>query len=546
MGNGMQYSESGICPDILRAVEEMGFEIMTPIQEQAIPILLEGKDIIGQAQTGTGKTAAFAIPMIQSIDPQLKKPQGIILCPTRELAMQAAEEIRRLARYMHGIKVLPVYGGQEIGKQIRALSQGVQIIVGTPGRVMDHLRRHTIKTTYVRMIVLDEADEMLDMGFREDIETILADMPEEHQMALFSATMPQAILDITGTYQKNAVYVRVTPKEITVASIKQAYYRVAKKDKVDALCRLIDYYRPLRSLIFCNTKKMVDEITGTLKGKGYEAEGLHGDLTQYQRDTVMNLFRNGGCAILIATDVAARGIDVSGVDAVFNFDVPEDIEYYVHRIGRTGRAGRKGRSFTLISGREIYKIRDIERICHTTIRERSLPTAADLTRVKSERLFAQAKENMEQRELSDVKRLIELAAQEQNCSVLDLAAAFMQMHLGDTPEDIEEEKPYFERKKFGRREKGERYDRAVRPDRGGRAGRNERFGRNGKSERSERFGRTGKAGRGEKPEKYGRADKPARSGRAERDVRPGRGDMFEKSGKSAREKIGRGFLSKKK
>ncbi len=544
-GSKLKYNESGICPDILRAVEEMGFEIMTPIQEQAIPLLLEGKDVIGQAQTGTGKTAAFAIPMIQGVDPQLKKPQGIILCPTRELAMQAAEEIRRLAKYMHGIKVLPVYGGQEIGKQIRALSQGVQIIVGTPGRVMDHLRRHTIKTTYVKMIVLDEADEMLDMGFREDIETILSDMPEEHQMALFSATMPQAILDITGTYQKNAVYVRVTPKEITVAAIKQAYYRVAKKDKVAALCRLIDYYRPSRSLIFCNTKRMVDEITGTLKGKGYEAEGLHGDLTQYQRDTVMNLFRNGGCAILIATDVAARGIDVSGVDAVFNFDVPEDIEYYVHRIGRTGRAGRKGRSFTLISGREIFKIRDIEKICHTTIRERSLPTAADLTRVKSDRLFAQAGEIMEQKELSELKKSIELAAEEKNCSVLDLAGAFMQMHLGDAPEEIEEEKPYFERKRLGRREKGRGGERGARPDRGNRDGRGDRFGRSdrgnrdgrgdrfgrsGKGERNEHFGRTGK---GEKTEKFGRLGKGEK---AEKFGRPGKGERLE---------LGGGFLRRK-
>ena len=323
----LKYVDSGIHPDILRAVLEMGFEVMTPIQEQAIPVLLEGKDIIGQAQTGTGKTAAFAIPMIQRIDPGLKKPQGIILCPTRELAMQAAEEIRKLTKYAHGIKVLPVYGGQDIGRQIRALSQGIQIIVGTPGRVMDHLRRHTIKTAHIKMIVLDEADEMLNMGFREDIETVLADMPDEHQMALFSATMPQAILDITDTYQKNAVYVKVMPREITVAAIKQAYYRVAKKDKSEAICRLLDYYQPARSLIFCNTKRMVDDITGYLKDKGYEAEGLHGDLSQNQRDTVMNLFRNGRCRILIATDVAARGIDVSGVDAVFNYDVPEDIEY---------------------------------------------------------------------------------------------------------------------------------------------------------------------------------------------------------------------------
>ena len=358
----MKYTDADIDARILRAVEEMGFETMTPIQEQAIPVLLEGRDVIGQAQTGTGKTAAFAIPMIQRINADIRKPQGIILCPTRELAMQAAEEIRKLTRYMHGVKVLPVYGGQDIGRQIRALSQGVQIIVGTPGRVMDHLRRHTIKTNEIKMIVLDEADEMLNMGFREDIETVLKDMPPEHQMALFSATMPQAILDITGTYQKDAVYVKVTPKEVTVAAIKQAYYRVAKKDKFEALCRLIDYYQPAKSLIFCNTKRMVDEITGMLKDRGYEGEGLHGDLTQNQRDTVMNLFRGGRCRILSATDVAARGIDVSGVDAVFNYDVPEDIEYYVHRIGRTGRAGKAGRSFTLISGKEILKIRNIERL----------------------------------------------------------------------------------------------------------------------------------------------------------------------------------------
>lgn len=452
----LRYEDSGICPEILRAVQEMGFEVMTPIQEQAIPVLLEGKDIIGQAQTGTGKTAAFAIPMIQTIDPKIRKPQGIILCPTRELAMQAAEEIRKLTKYMHGIKVLPVYGGQDIGRQIRALSQGVQIIVGTPGRVMDHLRRHTIKTAQIKMIVLDEADEMLNMGFREDIETVLTDMPKEHQMALFSATMPQAILDITGTYQKNAVYVRVMPREITVAAIKQAYYRVAKKDKTEALCRLFDYYQPVRSLVFCNTKKMVDEITLQLKERGYEAEGLHGDLSQNQRDTVMNLFRSGRCAILIATDVAARGIDVSGVDAVFNYDIPEDIEYYVHRIGRTGRAGRKGRAFTLISGREIFKIRDIERICHTTIRERKIPTPADITKVKSGKLFAEAMKVMEQKELSDFKKSIRNASEENGVSVLDLAAAFMQMHMGDEPEEIREERPYFDKNRRNKERQNER------------------------------------------------------------------------------------------
>ena len=353
------YRDSAIDVRIIKAVEEMGFESMTPIQEQAIPIMLEGKDLIGQAQTGTGKTAAFGIPIIQKIDPEEKGLQAIILCPTRELAMQAAEEIRRFAKYMHEVKVLPVYGGQDISKQIRALSKGVQIVVGTPGRVMDHMRRHTLKTGKVRIVVLDEADEMLNMGFREDIETILTDMPEERQTALFSATMPKPILEITKEYQKeDAEYLKITPKEVTIPLVKQAYYQVPRKEKEEVLTRLMDYYHPKRSLIFCNTKRMVDELTEHLKDRGYQAEGLHGDLTQHQRDTVMNLFRGGRMDVLIATDVAARGIDVDDVEAVFNYDVPEDIEYYVHRIGRTGRAGKTGRSFTLVSGKEVYKIRE--------------------------------------------------------------------------------------------------------------------------------------------------------------------------------------------
>lgn len=546
----LKYSESGIHTDILKAVREMGFEVMTPIQEQAIPVLLDGKDMIGQAQTGTGKTAAFAIPMIQGIDPEIHKPQGIILCPTRELAMQAAEEIRKLAKYMHGIRVLPVYGGQDIGRQIRALSQGVQIIVGTPGRVMDHLRRHTIKTSHIKMIVLDEADEMLNMGFREDIETVLEDMPEEHQMALFSATMPQAILDITGTYQKDAVYVKVTPKEVTVAAIKQSYYRVAKKDKTEAMCRLLDYYQPARSLIFCNTKRMVDEITIRLKEKGYEAEGLHGDLSQNQRDTVMNLFRSGRCAILIATDVAARGIDVSGVDAVFNYDVPEDIEYYVHRIGRTGRAGKAGRSFTLISGREIFKIRNIERVCHTTIRERKIPTPADITKVKAGKLFIEAIEVMESKDLTEMKRRIRQSAEENDYDVLDLAAAFMQMSMGDEPEEIAEEKPYPEK---SRRERDRRGRRDRREDERRDQNRRDRrdADRRDAGRRDKRDGGRREADRRDKDRRSSdrnmdrreseRREKERRD-RDKRDFKKGKTDKKEKGGIYAFEK----FLSKKK
>ena len=463
---GLRYEDAGIDGRILRAVRELGFEHMTPIQEQAIPLFMTGRDIIGQAQTGTGKTAAFGIPILQKIDPENRALQAVILCPTRELAMQAADELRKFAKYMNGIKVLPVYGGQEIYKQIKNLKAGVQIVVGTPGRVMDHMRRHTLKMDQVHTVVLDEADEMLNMGFREDIETILKGMPEERQTGLFSATMPKPILDITKTYQKDAAYVKMTPKEVTIPLIKQAYYQVRKQDKEEVLCRLIDYYTPGRALIFCNTKRMVDELTEHLKGRGYEVEGLHGDLTQGQRDTVMNLFRSGKTNILIATDVAARGIDVSDVEAVYNFDVPEDIEYYVHRIGRTGRAGKTGRSFTLVVGREAYKIRDIERICHTKIKERKVPSAADITARKAEKILKEATAVIENEDISRAAEYILDAVALGQYSATQIAAAFMKMKLGDEIEDIRAEKFFFEKKPF--QGKGGRSD-----------GRNGRFGGKG-------------------------------------------------------------------
>lgn len=446
----MKYEDAKIDERILRAVKEMGFDRMTPIQEQAIPLFMTGRDIIGQAQTGTGKTAAFGIPILQKIDPDNRNLQAVILCPTRELAMQAADELRKFAKYMQGIKVLPIYGGQDIVKQIKNLKGGIQIIVGTPGRVMDHMRRHTLKMGNVHTVVLDEADEMLNMGFREDIETILKEMPEERQTGLFSATMPKPILELTKTYQKDAAYIRMTPKEVTIPLIKQAYYQVRRQDKEEVLCRLIDYYDPKRALIFCNTKRMVDELTEHLKSRGYEAEGLHGDLSQHQRDTVMNLFRSGRANILIATDVAARGIDVSDVEAVYNYDVPEDIEYYVHRIGRTGRAGKTGRSFTLVVGREAYKIRDIERVCHTKIKERKIPSAADITQRKAAKILKEAVKVIEQQDISRAMEYIldEIALGQY--SATQIAAAFMQMKLGDEIEDIKSDKFLFE-KKEGRR-----------------------------------------------------------------------------------------------
>lgn len=443
----VNYRESGLDERILRAVEEMGFEQMTPIQAQAIPVLLEGRDIIGQAQTGTGKTAAFGIPVIQNIVPEDNSLQALILCPTRELAIQAAREIRNFAKFMHGIKVLPIYGGQDISKQIRSLKGGVQIVVGTPGRVMDHMRRHTLKLDSLKILVLDEADEMLDMGFREDIETICSQIKGEHQTALFSATMPKEIMDITDRYQNNAVLVKVVKKELTIPLVRQYYYEVKNRDKEEVICRLLDYYNPKRSLIFCNTKRMVDELADNLKGRGYFAEGLHGDLNQYQRDKVMQGFRNGRTDILIATDVAARGIDVNNVEAVFNYDVPQDIEYYVHRIGRTGRAGKKGRAFTLVVGREIYKLREIERTCKTKIKNRLIPTVSDITESKAENILRQAIETINTKDLSKAAAVIEKKMNEEDCTAIELAAAFLKMELGDEPENIIlKEAPYIPEK----------------------------------------------------------------------------------------------------
>ena len=350
---------------IVRAIREMGFEKLSPIQEQAIPYLLQGEDIIGQAQTGTGKTAAFGIPAIQHINPDVKKLQTIILCPTRELAIQAAEELRKIAKYMHGIKVLPVYGGQDISRQIAGL-RGVQIIVGTPGRVMDHMRRHTIKLDLVNMVVLDEADEMLNMGFREDMELILGQIPGEHQTALFSATMPKPILEITDRFQKDAKIVKVAAKELTIPLVSQKFYRVKNQDKDAACVRLLEYYQPKRTLIFCNTKKKVDELADLLKQQGFQAEGLHGDLSQAERNRIMQRFKAGEINVLVATDVAARGIDVSDVDAVINYDVPEENEHYTHRIGRTGRAKREGASYLFYTKDEQKRVDTLLRLTRNT------------------------------------------------------------------------------------------------------------------------------------------------------------------------------------
>ncbi|MCB7320131.1 DEAD/DEAH box helicase [Lacrimispora sp. 210928-DFI.3.58] len=471
----IKFEELQLDERILRAVTEMGFEEASPIQAQAIPAVMEGRDIIGQAQTGTGKTAAFGIPLLQKVDPKSKKLQAIILLPTRELAIQVAEEIRRFAKFMHGIKVLPIYGGQDIVKQIRSLKDGTQIVVGTPGRVMDHMRRKTVKMDHVHTVVLDEADEMLNMGFLEDMETILSQLPQERQTLMFSATMPQAIADIAKKFQKDPVTVRVVKKELTVPKVTQYYYEVKPKNKVEVMSRLLDMYSPKLSIVFCNTKKQVDELVQALQGRGYFAEGLHGDLKQVQRDRVMDSFRNGRTDILVATDVAARGIDVGDVEAVFNYDIPQDDEYYVHRIGRTGRAGREGKAFSLVVGREVYKLRDIQRYCKTKIIPQAIPSLNDITEIKAEKVLEQVQELLNDADLTKMVNILEKKLMEEDYTSLDLAAALLKMCMGEENEDIIDSflpaRSLDDLDSFGRNGRSRGYDR----DRGSR-GRSSRKG----------------------------------------------------------------------
>ena len=383
---------------IQRAVAEVGYTEPTPIQAQSIPLILEGKDVIGRSHTGTGKTAAFGLPAIEMIDPDLEGVQVLALCPTRELAMQAAAEVEKFARYKKGVKVVAVYGGASMEKQIFQLKKGANFVIGTPGRIMDHLRRRTLRLGSLRMVILDEADEMLNMGFREDIETILAQAPEERQTVLFSATMPQPILDITREYQKDPVMVAIgSERSRTAENIEQFYFDCPMGRKMDVLNLLLAKYDPKLSVVFCNTKKMVDELSEYLTNAGYQAVGIHGDMRQSARTQVMASFKSHRTRILIATDVAARGIDVENVDAVFNFDIPQDIEFYVHRIGRTARAGKEGKAYTLISGRrQFYQLRDIMASTGAKIVQAEIPSASEIYESRLSQFAASLAESLAQ------------------------------------------------------------------------------------------------------------------------------------------------------
>ncbi len=357
----LKFNEIDLTEEMQKGISEMGFEEMSPIQEKAIPVVLSGKDIIGQAQTGTGKTAAFGIPILEMVNSKDKSTQSLVMCPTRELCIQVAEEIKKLGKFKKGVEVLPVYGGQPIDRQIRALKKGVQVIVGTPGRLIDHIRRKTVKVDNVKFMVLDEADEMFDMGFRDDIALVMDRLHKDRQTIFFSATMPREIINFASRYQNNPEIIKVAHKQLIIPQIEQFYYEVKEHMKTEILSRAIDIYDPKLSIVFCNTKRKVDALNEELSARGYLVDGLHGDLKQNQRDTVMNKFRRGSIDILVATDVAARGLDVDDIDLVINYDIPQDEEYYVHRIGRTARAGREGIAISFVTNRDNNNYGNVQR-----------------------------------------------------------------------------------------------------------------------------------------------------------------------------------------
>lgn len=433
----MKFEDFHLSKETLRSISEVGFEEPTPIQVSSIPLILGGSDIVGQAQTGTGKTAAFGIPIVETAR-KGRKPFAIILEPTRELAVQVAQEINMIGKYKH-TNVLPVYGGKSIETQIKALKRGVDVVVGTPGRVIDHINRKTISLSDIKIVVLDEADEMLDMGFVDDIETILKTTPSERQTLLFSATMPQPIMDIAKRHMKHPEKIRINPKDIVVQKIRQVFYEVREGDKINALSRLLDVEDPGLAIIFCHTKREVDQVSMKLQQMGYNANALHGDFTQAQRDDVMKKFKGGMLDILVATDVAARGLDIKDVTHVINYNIPQNPESYVHRIGRTGRAGKSGIAITLVTPREYRYLRLIEKTAKTVIDKKRLPSKQEVIKAKEKNIAKDISEIIKDYEFSNYLTLVRELAE--NYSPDDIAAAaIFAAYGGVSDEHIEE--PY--------------------------------------------------------------------------------------------------------
>ncbi|HEY9508473.1 MAG TPA: DEAD/DEAH box helicase [Verrucomicrobiae bacterium] len=475
------FSELGLSEESLKAINKMGFEKASPIQAAAIPPLMEGKDVVGQSQTGSGKTAAFGIPAVEKIDLSIRAVQVLILCPTRELAVQVSEEIHKLAFFKRGIHPLPIYGGQSYERQFYGLKQGAQIVIGTPGRVMDHMRRGTLRFDSLKMVILDEVDVMLNMGFRDDIEAILQTTPKERQTVFFSATIPRPIQQLIEKYVRNPENIRIEQKAMTVPTVEQTFFEVDRRYKIELLTRLIDIHDLKLGIIFCNTKRMVDDLVDHLNAQGYSADRLHGDMNQAQRDRVMNKFRKSGLEFLVATDVAARGIDVDDVEVVFNYDLPYDGEDYVHRIGRTGRKGRSGRAISFASGREVFQIRNIERYTNMKIQRGRIPTASEVEEARASVFLDKIRATLKGGEFKRNDHLVEVLLEEGFAST-DIASALIH-HLQsgeaapakpaqesyERPERAERgERPSF-RERDGRGDRfGNRDDRGPRDDRGAR------------------------------------------------------------------------------
>ena len=467
------FTELGLSPELLKAIDKLGFEQASPIQAEAIPPLMQGSDVVGQSQTGSGKTAAFAVPAIEKTDPAQRVVQVLILCPTRELAVQVSEEVHKLALFKRGVTALPIYGGQSYERQFFGLKQGAQIVIGTPGRVMDHMRRGTLRLETIKMVILDEVDVMLNMGFRDDIELILQATPKERQTVFFSATIPKPIQQLIEKYSRNPKQVRIEQKAMTVPTVEQVYYEVDRRYKVELLTRLIDIHDLKLGIIFCNTKRMVDDLVDHLEAAGYMADRLHGDMNQAQRDRVMNKFRKSGLEFLVATDIAARGIDVDDVQVVFNYDLPYDVEDYLHRIGRTGRAGRSGRAISFVAGREMFQIYNIERFTKTKIHRGKPPSVEEVADARTNVFLDKIRLTLQNSDFKREDHLIERLLEE-GFSSTDIASALLHhLRVGDgspapkTSRDEEyqrpERPPYREERQERRPERRERQ--SDRPDR---------------------------------------------------------------------------------
>ncbi len=437
--NKLNFADLGLSPEVLKAVADLGFEEASPIQSAAIPVLLEGHDVVGQSQTGSGKTAAFAIPAIELCVASDRSVQVLIMCPTRELATQVADEVHKLSAHKKGLHAVPIYGGASYERQFFELKKGVQIVIGTPGRIMDHMDKGTLRLGTVKMVVLDEADRMLDMGFREDIEKILSATPKERQTVFFSATVSKPIRDLIERHSNSPKSVKIEQKQLTVPAIEQWYYEVPQRLKFETLLRLIDFHGYKLGIIFCNTQRMVDELADDLIAQGFSADRLHGGIAQAQRTRVMNKFKKAEFEFLVATDVAARGIDVDELELVVNYDLPYDSEDYVHRIGRTGRAGRKGMAITFVSGRDIYKLQHIERFTRTKILRGKIPTAGEVEERRSEAMVQKVRAVLDRGNLSMAltDRLLE-----EGYNSTDIAAALFELMAGpESPAEKEIEEP---------------------------------------------------------------------------------------------------------